>query len=121
MANYRLSDGTYTWDFPDKSATLQPMASVTTDATGARTLALTDQWTYIRLTNATASVVTIPTNASVAFPIGTEIYFRRGGSAGACSLSNTGVTVNGGANVSAVGQSGNFALKKIDTDTWDFI
>lgn len=98
---------------------VQP-ASITTDADD-RALTLTDAWDYIRFTNATATVLTVPTNASVAFPIGTQIYFRRSASAGAITLSNAGVTVNGGANISSVPQSGNFALVKIDTDTWDFI
>lgn len=99
---------------------LQPPV-FTTDATGARTLALTDAWDYIRFTHATATVLTIPTHATVAIPLNTEIYFRRGASAGAITLSNAGVTVNGGANISLVGQSGNFALKKLANNEWDFI
>lgn len=107
--------------FQDKDGAIAVIAGITTDATGARTLALTDSGEYIRLTHAAANALTIPTNAAVAFPVGTEIYIRRGTSAGAVTLSNAGVTVNGGANVSSVGQSGNFALKKIATDEWDFI
>jgi len=50
------------------------------DQTGTSyTLVLTDAGKFITFTNAAAIAVTVPTNASVAFPIGTQIGFQQGG------------------------------------------
>jgi hypothetical protein len=106
---------------PTEGGTLAVQSEVITDATGVRTLALSDKGKYIIFTHGTATVLTIPTNASVEFPIGTEIYFRRGAIAGAITLSNAGVTINGGASIADIEQNDNFALKKVATDEWDFI
>lgn len=95
--------------------------NIVTDSTTSRTLALTDAGKYITFTNAGAITVTVPANASVAFPIGTEIYFRRDTAAGAITLSNAGVTVNGSSSAPAIPADGNFALKKKATNTWDLI
>ena len=43
------------------------------------TLTLTDAGKFITFTNGAAIAVTVPTNASVAFPIGTQIGFQQGG------------------------------------------
>lgn len=95
--------------------------NIVTDSTTARSLSLTDAGKYITFTNSSPITVTIPTNSSVAFPTGTEIYIRRGSSAGIISLSNVGVTVNGSATASTVATNGNFALKKKSTNEWDLI
>ena len=65
------------------------------DQTGTTyTLALTDQYqTLVTRSNASASTMTIPTNASVAFPVGTVITVLNKG-AGAVTISGAGgVTV----------------------------
>jgi hypothetical protein len=108
-------------------ATVATVSEIIPDGSGARTLVLTDAGKYIRFTAVGGVTLTIPTHSgsispqSVAFPIGTEIYFRRGSSAGAITLSNAGVTINGGASIADIEQNDNFALKKVDTDEWDFI
>ena len=94
-------------------------ASVITEATTARTLALTDAGDYIRCVNAGTTTITVPTNAAVPFVIGAEIVFRRAG--GPLAIANAGVTVNNSALVATVAANGNFALKKVATDTWDAI
>lgn len=106
---------------PPRSGDISLVSGIITDATGARTLSADDYFQYVRYTNATANVITIPTNAVLAIPLGTEVYGRRSSAAGAVSLSFAGVTVNGSANAAFVPQDGNFALKKIDIDEWDFI
>lgn len=93
----------------------------TTDSSTARTLALADAVRYLRFTNVGAITLTVPTNASVAFPVGTVIPIRRATGAGAITLSITGVTVNGSAGAPSVAAGANFALQKIATDEWDFI
>ena len=98
-----------------------PLNNIVTDATTARSLVLADAHKYITFTNAGAVTLTVPTNASVAFPIGTEIYIRRGSAAGAITLSNAGVTVNGSTTAPTIAPDGNFALKKKATNEWDLI
>ena len=93
--------------------------NIINEATTARTLALTDSGMYLRCSHASGCTVTVPLNASVPFPIGTEIYFRRAVGAGAITLAGS-ATINN--NQAAIVQAGaNFALKKLDTNTWDFI
>jgi hypothetical protein len=104
-----------TWDNPVAA----PSPTIT-DSTTARTLALSDANKYIRCTNAGAITITVPTDAGVNFPLDTTIYIRRTTSAGAITLSTTGVTVNDNDSAS-VPAGGTFALKKIAANTWDFI
>jgi hypothetical protein len=93
--------------------------NIVTESTTSRTLALSDAGKYIRCTNATSCAVTVPLNASVAFPIGTEIYFRRATGAGAVTIIGS-ATVNDNI-AGSIAAGGEFAIKKIATDTWDFI
>lgn len=69
---------------------------------------------------AAACVVTIPANASAAFPIGTELHFRQGD--GAVTFGpDTGVTLNIptglDAEIDRIG--GVVTCKKVATDEWD--
>lgn len=102
-------------------AAVTTWGNIVTDATTARTIGLSDAGKYIRFTNAGAITLTIPTNAVTAFPVGTEIVVRRHTGAGAITLSNAGVTVNNSALAPTIAAEGNFALKKVATDTWDVI
>jgi len=98
--------------------------AVITEATTARSLALTDIGGYIRLTNAASCTITLPTNATVAWASETEpptIYFRVA-AAGIPTLSNAGVTVNDTLGVVAALEEGStFALQWVATDVWDII
>lgn len=99
-----------------------PVISYGTNAqTGTTyTLALTDGNGVVTVSNASAQTVTIPTNAAVAFPIGTLIRIIMLGAGVTTVDGNTGVTVNGvsggGAAISA--QYTGVTLLKIATDTW---
>lgn len=53
------------------------------------TLVLADGGKHIRHTDATARTMTIPANASVAFPIGTTVTFSNGNGAGIMTISIT--------------------------------
>lgn len=55
--------------------TKQDKSTVVTTAT-SRTLALADAWNYLRPNTSSAITLTVPTNAAVAFEIGTEITIR---------------------------------------------
>jgi hypothetical protein len=84
------------------------------------TLVLADKGSLVRLDNAAAITLTVPTNASVAFPIGTQVLLRQVG-AGSVTIAGGGVTfatpddlVLGSAGESAI-------LIKTATDTWDVV
>lgn len=81
------------------------------------TLALTDASKMITLSNASAITVTIPTNASVAFPIGTQIDLVQKGAGQPTIVGDTGVTLNGiGTKLRLQWSSG--SLLKTDTNEW---
>ena len=83
------------------------------------TLALGDEGSLIQINNAAARTITVPTNASVAFPIGTQIRFSRKG-AGLPEIVGDGdatVNSNGGDNkISA--QHAVATIVKVGTDEW---
>jgi len=93
------------------------------DQTGTSyTPVLTDQYqVLITRSNASASTLTIPTNASVAFPVGTVITVLNKG-AGAVTISGSGgVTVlSAGATAASpvLNQYKSAALIQVATDTW---
>lgn len=77
------------------------------------TLVLADWMATVIVTNASAIAVTIPTNASVPFAIGTEVEIVQGG-AGAITVS--GATSSGVLTTAGAGQA--VRLLKTATDTW---
>lgn len=82
------------------------------------TLVLSDVAKVITLTNAAAITLTVPTNASVAFPTGTQILLYQGG-AGAVTISGAGVTFRSeGSKLKIAGQYGVAGLLKIGTNEW---
>lgn len=112
---------------PDEQAAMRDYFGIETDnlitdATTARTLSATDARKYITATNATGLTITVLTDSVVPIPAGTEFYYRRATAAGPFALSNSGVTINGAANIAAVAADGNFALKKkAAANEWDLI
>jgi hypothetical protein len=59
----------------------------------AYTLLLTDKGKFFETTSGSAIAITIPTNAAVAFPIGTQIWFVQGGAGVPTFSGDTGVTL----------------------------
>ena len=100
----------------------QVAAGTDNNQTGtAYTLVLTDADNKtVTMTNAAANVVTIPLNASVAFPIGTKIPVMQYGAGVTTSTGDTGITVNNvsAGSVAASSQFNGMLLHKIGTDTW---
>ena len=90
------------------------------------TLVLTDQNKEIGLSHATGCALTIPTNASVAFPVGTRIPVWNDSAGTHTIVGASGVTLNGIAagtptgtmTVNASGVRGGVILRKTATDTW---
>ena len=81
------------------------------------TLALTDVAKVITLTNAAAITLTVPTNASVAFPIGTQILLYQGG-AGQVTISSSATIRSSGNKLKITGQYAIAGLLKLATDEW---
>lgn len=82
------------------------------------TLVLTDVAKVVSLTNAASITLTIPTNASVAFPTGTQILLYQGG-AGQVTIGGAGVTIRSqGTKLKINGQYGVAGILKVGTDEW---
>ena len=85
------------------------------------TFVLTDSSKLVTFGNASAITVTIPTNASVAFPIGTQIDCIQI-LAGKATFGGAGVTINSkGGNKAINGQWVGATLIKTATDTWSLL
>lgn len=88
------------------------------------TTVLSDSYqVLITMSNASANTLKIPTNASVAHPVGTVITVLNKG-AGVCTISavtsGTTTVLSAGATAAAptLAQYKSCALIKVDTDTW---
>jgi hypothetical protein len=83
------------------------------------TLALTDAGGLTTLSNASAITLTVPTNASVAFPTGTQIGIMQTGAGQVTVTPAGGVTVNSfGSATKLMGTSALAILVKTGTNTW---
>lgn len=84
--------------------------------TASYTLVLADGGKTITMTNAGATTLTVPTNASVAFPTGVGIVAMNLGAGTMTVAGAGGVTVNGAS--LAVAQYEAITLRKTASDTW---
>jgi hypothetical protein len=86
--------------------------------TGSYTLVLADQGKVVEVNSASAANVTVPPNASAAFPVGTLIQVDQIGAGQVTIVPRSGVTVNaaGGA-LDLAGQYSSAVLRKRATDT----
>jgi hypothetical protein len=90
---------------------------------GAYTFALPDAGKHIYSTNTGAQAITVPTNASVAIPVGTAISVVNNGTT-AISFTTTGTTVYKAGTSTAWASGGTLAVRgmatwlKVATDTW---
>lgn len=82
------------------------------------TLVLSDVAKVVSLTNGSAITLTIPTNATTAFPTGTQILLYQGG-AGQVTIGGAGVTIRSqGSKLKLNGQYAVGGLLKVGTDEW---
>lgn len=91
------------------------------DQTGTTyTLVLGDAGKAVDMNNASANTLTIPTNASVAFGVGTCITITQLGAGTTTVEGDTGVTLNGtsAGSVDIGNQYAGVTIRKIATDTW---
>ena len=85
----------------------------------AYTLLLTDKGKFFETTAGGAIEITIPTNASVAFPIGTQIWFVQGGAGVPTFSGDTGVTLRTrSASRQPFARFSEVKLTKTGTDEW---
>jgi hypothetical protein len=86
------------------------------------TLAAGDAGELVTLANASAITLTVPTNASVPFAIGTQITITRAGSGSLTVAGAVGVTVNSADSFLKLrAQWSSATLIKIDTNSWILI
>jgi len=84
----------------------------------AYTLVFTDQGGMVTVTNAAANTVSVPLNATAAFPIGTAIVVASLG-AGQCTIvAVSGVTVNATPGLKVRAQFSAATLIKTATNVW---
>ena len=81
------------------------------------TLVLTDVAKVVSLTNAAAITLTVPTNASVAFQVGTQILLYQGG-AGQVTISSSATIRSQGNKLKMYDQYAVAGLLKVGTDEW---
>ena len=96
------------------------IANVQNDAAAARTLGLADINAHLVFSSASAVTVTVPLNASVAFPIGSTIDLEQTGSGVVSVAGEAGVTVNkpAGRTAATLGQYAVVRLRKVALNTW---
>ena len=84
------------------------------------TLALADAGAVVTATNADAVTVTVPTNAAIAYPVGTVINVLQVGAGAVTVEGDTGVTVNGvsAGSVTTTPQYQGVSLLKVGSDEW---
>lgn len=89
-------------------------------AAAAYTPVLTDAGKYLRFTSTGSSVLTVPANASEAFPIGTDIAVEQSNTGTVSLVADAGVTINvaSGFGLKTGGQFGVISLKKVAVDEW---
>ena len=127
MATYPLSEAFVDGDVlsaSDVNATnegVNDLAIATFNAqTGTSyTLVLTDLAKLVTLTNAAAITLTVPPNASVAFPIGTQVLLYQGGAGQVTVAAGAGVTIRSqGSKLKLFDQYAVAGLLKVATDEW---
>jgi hypothetical protein len=109
----------YDTEWIDASLNFAPKYFIGVDVTADYTLQLSDVAKVIEVNSSSAVTVTVPDNASVAFPIGTVINVYRSGTGTVTIAAASGVTVR---NVGTIpSQFGERSLRKRDTDEWVLI
>jgi hypothetical protein len=90
-----------------------------TERTSSYTLQLTDKNSFIKMNASSAVTVTIPTNASVPFPVGTKIAVMKYGTGDVTIQGATGVTLRDPNNQATITTQYDVrVIVKIGTDEW---
>lgn len=97
-----------------------PYAAAGLTTVSAATYAPTSANIFVECTNATGCVVTLPANATVSLPIGTELSFTQAAAGPVSVVGASGVTINKRIDRSAATDTAGAVImaKKTATDTW---
>lgn len=79
---------------------------------------MSDAGGFVTLGSSSATTLTVPTNAAVAFAVGTRIAFAQIGTGQVTVAASGGVTVNADPGLKIAAQYGGGELVKLGTDTW---
>jgi hypothetical protein len=114
------ADAVDTAQIVDKAVTAAKLADLTTNAqVSSYTLVLADAGKIVEMNVGSANNLTVPPNASVAFPVGTQLLVLQTGAGQTTLVAGSGVTINskdGDLKLSA--QWSAASLVKRATDTW---
>lgn len=102
----------------NKTLTAPVATAATSSQTASYTLVLADASKIVEVSNANANTLTVPTNASVAFPVGTQIVVLQTGAGQTTIAGASGVTVNGTPGLKLRAQWSIATLIKRGTDSW---
>jgi hypothetical protein len=111
-AGVAFTDGTQTKEgVPSRTPIIQKTASYTLSA-------LTERDSMIEMGSASALTLTVPSNATVAWPVGTSIDILQTGAGQVTIAAGAGVTINGTPGLKLRTQWSGVTLFKRATDTW---
>jgi len=92
------------------------------DQTGTSyTFVLADATKYVRFNNAASISATVPPNASVAFPTGTQIHLRQVSTGQLTVVAGSGVTINTPETLRLRAAKSTATLIKVGTNEWDLL
>lgn len=87
----------------------------------AYTLVLADAFKLVTIANAAANAITVPLNATEAFPVGTRVDVGQDGAGQTTITATGGVTINTTETLKLRKQWAKGTLIKRATDTWDLV
>lgn len=102
--------------------TISAATPIVTVSGTTKTFALSDAQTWQDCSNAATQTLTVPTNASVAFPIGTQIDLWQEGAGQVVVAAAGGVTINSAfGNLKIATRYTGASLKKFGTNSWALV
>ena len=116
----RWNETTDCWEFTNDGTNYQRIITdtVTNAQTASYTLALADSGKMVEMSVASANALTVPSNANVAFPVGTTLTVLQTGAGQTTLTPQAGVTVNGTPGLKLRTTWSSATLIKRATDTW---
>lgn len=115
---YYGTNGLGTKGYHDVPSGASSLITINAQTSTSYTLVLGDGGALVTLTNAAAITLTVPTNASVAFPVGSHIMLAQMGAGQVTVAAAGGVSVFADPGLKIAAQYGGAELIKTATDTW---
>ena len=117
---FRWNETSDRWEFTNDGTYYQTiyMDTVTNAQAGAYTLTLADNGRMVEMNVGSGNALTVPSNANVAFPVGTTLTILQTGSGQTTLTPQAGVTVNATPGLKLRTQWSSATLIKRATDTW---